>query len=79
MLLAFKSEESGVARRLIASAEDLERIARGETAHVPALQGWRRTLFGDAALDLVNGRLALSVQGGELRLLACAAAPGSSE
>ena len=83
VLLAFKSEESGVARRLIASAEDLERIARGETANVPALQGWRRALFGDAALDLVNGRLALSVQGGELHLLACAgagaAAPGASE
>ena len=83
VLLAFKSEESGVARRLIASAEDLERIARGETANVPALQGWRRALFGNAALDLVNGRLALSVQGGELHLLACAgagvAAPGASE
>ena len=71
VLLAFKSEETGVARRLIASAGDLERIARGETAGVPALQGWRRTLFGDAALDLVNGRLALSVEHGALRLLAC--------
>ena len=71
VLLTFKSEETGVARRLIASADDLERIARGETAGVPALQGWRRTLFGDAALDLVEGRLALSVEHGALRLLAC--------
>ena len=71
VLLTFKSEESGVARRLIASADDLERIACGETAGVPALQGWRRALFGDAALDLVNGRLALSVEHGTLRLLAC--------
>ena len=71
VLLTFKSEETGVARRLIASAEDLERIARGETAGVPALQGWRRALFGDDALDLVNGRLALSVEHGALRLLAC--------
>ena len=71
VLLTFKSEESGVARRLIASADDLERIACGETADVPTLQGWRRTLFGDAALDLVNGRLALSVEHGTLRLLAC--------
>ena len=71
VLLTFKSEETGVARRLIASADDLERIARGETAGVPALQGWRRTLFGDAALDLVEGRLALSVEHGTLRLLAC--------
>ena len=71
VLLTFKSEETGVARRLIASADDLERIARGETAGVPALQGWRRALFGDAALDLVNGRLALTVEHGTLRLLAC--------
>ena len=71
VLLAFKSEDSGVARKLIASADDLERIARGETNGVPAMQGWRRTLFGDAALDLVNGRLALTVEHGQLRLLAC--------
>ena len=71
VLLAFKSEETGVARKLIASTDDLERIARGQTADVPALQGWRRKLFGEAALDLVNGRLALSVQHGALRLLAC--------
>ena len=82
VLLAFKSEETGVARRLIASAGDLERIARGETTDVAALQGWRRGLFGDAAIDLVNGRLALSVERGALRLLPCAdtdvAAPGAS-
>ena len=74
VLLTFKSEETGVARKLIASADDLDRIARGESNGVPALQGWRRSLFGDAALDLVNGRLALSVQHGALRLLPCGGA-----
>ena len=71
VLLTFKSEETGVARKLIASADDLDRIARGETNGVPALQGWRQSLFGDAALDLVHGRLALAVEGGALRLLPC--------
>ena len=71
VLLTFKSEETGVARKLIASADDLDRIARGETNGVPALQGWRRDLFGDAALDLVHGRLALAVERGALRLLPC--------
>ena len=70
VLLTFKSEETGVARKLIANTEDLERIARGETSGVPALQGWRRALFGDAALDLVEGRIALSVEQGALRLRA---------
>ena len=74
VLLTFKSEETGVARKLIASADDLERIARGETDGVPALQGWRRALFGDAALDLVHGRLALTVERGVLRLLTCTGA-----
>ena len=71
VLLTFKSEQTGVARRLIANADDLERIGRGETDGVPALQGWRRSLFGDDALALVSGRLALSVEHGTLRLLAC--------
>ena len=71
VLLTFKSEETGVARKLIASADELDRIARGETNGVPALQGWRRSLFGDAALDLVRGRHALSVQHGALRLIPC--------
>ena len=71
VLLSFTSEQTGVARKLIASADDLERIARGETNGVPALQGWRRALFGDAALDLVDGRLALTVERGVLRLLPC--------
>ena len=69
VLLAFKSEQAGVARRLIASTEDLERIASGDAAGVPALGGWRCELFGADALDLVNGRLALSVEHGRLRLL----------
>ncbi len=74
VLLAFKSEQTGVARRLIASAEDLERIASGDAADVAALRGWRRELFGAAALDLTSGRLALSVERGQLRLL-----PSSAE
>ena len=71
VLLTFKSEQTGVARKLIASAADLERIARGETNGVTGAAGLARELFGDAALDLVHGRLALSVEHGELRLLAC--------
>ena len=77
VLLTFKSEETGVARKLIASADDLDRIARGETNGVPALQGWRRELFGDAALDLVHGRLALAVERGALRLIPCDSAAAS--
>jgi ribonuclease D len=68
VLLAAKSEEHHVAPRLLASTDELERLAAGE-ADVPALQGWRREVFGAAALDLKAGRMALGVDGKRVRLI----------
>jgi ribonuclease D len=68
VLLAAKSEEHQVAPRLLANTEELERLAAGET-DVPALQGWRREVFGDSALALKAGRVALSVDGKRVRLI----------
>ena len=62
------SKAEGVASRLIASAQDIERIALDDEADVPALKGWRRKLFGDGALDLKNGRAALSISGDDVVL-----------
>ncbi len=60
VLLKIVVEERGVAGRLIASSDDLEKLAvDGEKADVPALQGWRRDLFGARALELLAGRTAL--------------------
>ncbi|SDE89377.1 ribonuclease D [Rhodospira trueperi] len=61
VLLKMKCEAAGVAQKLVASSADLERIAADDEADVPALDGWRRELFGDAALALKHGRLALAV------------------
>ncbi len=69
VLLKSCSAENGVAAKLIASASDLEKIAMDDQASVPALQGWRRALFGQAALDVKHGRTALVVEGGRLRLI----------
>jgi len=69
VLLAAKSEEHHVAPRLIASSEDLDRIAAGDGAEVPALHGWRREVFGEAALALKAGRLALGVDGKRVKLI----------
>ena len=41
---------------------DLERIAASDRAEVPALRGWRRELFGDKALALKHGKLALAIE-----------------
>jgi len=68
VLLAAKSEEHGVAPRLLASSDDLERLAGGE-GDLPSLHGWRRDVFGEAALALKAGRIALGVDGRKVRLI----------
>lgn len=68
VLLKAKSETLGVAARLIASAADLDAIAAGER-DLPALTGWRREAFGDDALLLCKGEIALSAKGNEVRVV----------
>lgn len=69
VLLKMKCEEADVAQRLVASADDVEQIAAfGAEADVPALHGWRRQVFGEDALRLRAGALAISVDGRKLVL-----------
>ncbi|MFO1236936.1 MAG: ribonuclease D [Alphaproteobacteria bacterium] len=67
LLLKLKADESGVAARLIANAAEIDRLAAFAEPDVPALHGWRREVFGAAALDLKAGRLALRIEGGKLK------------
>ena len=60
------SERHGVAAKVIATVDDLEQIAADDDADVAALQGWRRELFGEAALALKHGRLALAIEKGRV-------------
>jgi ribonuclease D len=62
VLLRMTSESHGVAAKVIATVDDLDRIAADDQANVPALKGWRRELFGERALDLKHGRLALAIE-----------------
>jgi ribonuclease D len=66
VLLRMTSERHGVAAKVIATVDDLESIAVDDKAEVPALRGWRRELFGDKALALKHGRLALAVENGRV-------------
>ncbi len=60
VLLRLISDKEGVAAKVIANTDDLEKIAsEGETAQVAALSGWRRELFGETALKLISGGVAL--------------------
>ena len=66
VLLRMTAETHGVAAKVVATIDDLEAIAGDDNADVPALKGWRRELFGDKALALKHGRLALAVDKGRV-------------
>jgi ribonuclease D len=66
VLLRMTSETHGVAAKVIATVDDLDRIAGDDHADVPALSGWRRDLFGEKAIALKHGRLALAVEKGRV-------------
>jgi ribonuclease D len=66
VLLRMTSERHGVAAKVIATVDDLEQIAGDDHADVPALKGWRREMFGEQALALKAGRLALAVEKGRV-------------
>ena len=53
---------------LIASAAELDAIAAG-ARDLPALSGWRAEVFGDDALRLAQGRIALSASGGAIKVV----------
>lgn len=81
VLLKMRCEEQQVATKLVANSGDLETIAANDRADVPALRGWRRELFGEDALALKHGRLALAIRDRRVQVVpvgedAVAATPG---
>jgi ribonuclease D len=66
VLLRMTAERHSVAAKVIATVDELDRIAADDEADVPALKGWRRELFGDKALALKHGKLALAVEKGRV-------------
>src|ERR1700688_1646048 len=68
-LLRMISERHHVAAKVIATVDDLERIASDDAADVPALAGWRRELFGEKALALKHGKLALAIEKGRVAMV----------
>jgi ribonuclease D len=66
VLLRMTAESNGVAAKVIATIDELDRIAADDNADVPSLKGWRRELFGDKALALKHGKLALAVDKGRV-------------
>lgn len=68
-LLRQRAETAGVAPRLIADSEDIEKLAAHEDDGVAALHGWRAEVFGNDAVALRDGKLALALKNGEAVLV----------
>ena len=60
-LVRLRAKENDLAMQTLASRSELARVARGYTADVDVLRGWRRAMVGDELLELLAGRLALSL------------------
>jgi ribonuclease D len=78
VLLKARSEDIGVAPKLIATVGDLERIAADDRGDVAALKGWRREAFGEDALRLKRGELALVLDSARVRVVPVRRAPKPS-
>ena len=69
VLLAEKAESHDVAPKLLASSDDIDRLAGEDEPDVPALHGWRFGVFGQDALALKQGRIAMGVAGKRIKLI----------
>ena len=68
VLLKAKTEQTGVAQKLVASSANLDSIASGQR-DVKALKGWRNEVFGQDAMRLCRGEIALSAQGNNVKIV----------
>jgi ribonuclease D len=68
VLLKARAEEANVAPKLIATVPELEKLAANDKAETPLLSGWRREVFGEDALRLKRGELALVLEGARVRV-----------
>ena len=69
VLLKLKCEKHSVAQKLIANSNDIDELARDDNADIPALKGWRREIFGDDAVALKHGRIAMTVAESSIQLV----------
>jgi ribonuclease D len=79
LLLKLRAKDVGVAPRLIARTEELEALSAGVRDGLLLLSGWRRDIFGEDALALVEGRVGFSIVNGELRMVPAHQPPSATE
>ncbi|MBX8813380.1 ribonuclease D [Ochrobactrum sp. MR34] len=68
LLLKIITEDHGVAPKVVASSDDIDQIAaKGNAADVPALKGWRRELFGEKALQMIEGKIGIKFENRKIK------------
>lgn len=70
-LLHLRAKENGVAMQFLGSREDMVKVVNGDGDDIPIMEGWRRELVGDELLQLLEGKLCLSVEDGALKVTEC--------
>ncbi len=68
LALKIVSEQEGIAPKLLASSADIDAIAISDSADVLAMQGWRRTVFGEIAIALKNGKATIGLEKGRAKI-----------
>ncbi len=79
LALKITAEQEGIAARIIANAADIEAIASGISDKVKTLHGWRKDVFGDVALNLKAGKLAIGLRNGKATIFPVAASTSDLE
>lgn len=66
-LLRLRTEYEDIAPRMVANSADIEKLAAfGSDSGVEALKGWRLEVFGNDALKMLDGKIALRLSGREV-------------
>jgi ribonuclease D len=70
MLLRVIAAEHHISGKMVASMDDLESLAKyGQKAEIKAMRGWRYEIYGQEALALMDGTLALALKNGSIERL----------
>ena len=68
-LLKLRCDENGIAAQLVANRRELDRIATEDEPEIRTLTGWRREIYGNDALALKRGEIALTTEGLSVRVV----------
>ncbi len=68
VLLKASAEQAGVASKLICNAADLDAVAGGDR-DLAVFNGWRNQVFGENALKLCDGKIALSAHRDSVKII----------